>query len=327
MVETSSALLGGASNARARTTTHGTGAARSSTSLVTLHQHAGLLDVTTVIKGAQVIAGEIMLDKLLDKLMSIVVENAGAQKGMLILHRQGQLKIEATIITGHQPEAMRAVVPVETSSDLCVSIVQYVARTMEPVVLHDATQENRFAHDAYIVAQKPKSLLCLPLIHQGHLTGILYLENNLATSAFNSERVELLGLLSLQGAIAIENALLYADVQEMTKNLQQSNERLEENNRLLEENVAQRTIELRHTNDQLQLELVERQRAEEERLLLQEQIIRVQASSLAELSTPLIPLTNRIVVMPLIGTMDLAARPAGAREVRCKASITPAPKW
>jgi anti-anti-sigma regulatory factor len=142
------------------------------------------------------------------------------------------------------------------------------------------------------------------LIHQGHLTGVLYLENNLATSAFTPDRVELLGLLSLQGAIAIENALLYAHVQEMTRDLQHINERLEESNSSLEHNVAQRTAELSRMNEQLQLELVERQRIEEERARLQEEVIRIQAAMLDELSTPVIPLTNRIMVMPLIGSMD-----------------------
>src|SRR5690606_15905381 len=106
----------------------------------------------------------------------------------------------------------------------------------------------------------------------GHLTGLLYLEHNLATHAFNTDRVELLGLLSLQGAIAIENALLYADVQEMSRNLQITNEKLEESNRLLEEKVIARTNELSEMNNQLQRELIERQRAEEERAQLQQQI-------------------------------------------------------
>lgn len=302
MLEKSTALLSNFVTSKSTTTHHIT--SRPSTSLVTMHHHAGLLDVTAVIKGAQVLAGEIVLSELVEKLMSIVVENAGAQKGLLILHRHGELHVEARIEAGQQSKAQCERTQVEMSEDLSLSIVQYVARTMETVVLHDATQDPRFANDPYIIKNQPKSLLCLPLSHQGHLTGLLYLEHNLATHAFNTDRVELLGLLSLQGAIAIENALLYADVQEMSRNLQITNEKLEESNRLLEEKVIARTNELSEMNNQLQRELIERQRAEEERAQLQQQIIRVQASALAELSTPLIPLTNRIMVMPLIGTMD-----------------------
>jgi predicted ATPase/GAF domain-containing protein/tRNA A-37 threonylcarbamoyl transferase component Bud32 len=303
LTETASGLIGTTVARPSSTTSHLI--TQGSSSLVTMHHHAGMLDVTAVIKGAQVIAGEIMLDKLLDKLMTIVVENAGAQRGALILSHDDQLKIEVILDTAKNGscEHVGSIVG-ESSNAVCAAIVQYTARTLESVVLHDATQENRFTNDLYIVRNRPKSILCLPLIHQGTLTGVLYLENNLATHVFNAERVELLGLLSLQGAIAIENALLYADVQKISQTLQETNEELENTNRSLEEMVAARTEELSQTNERLQLELIERLRLDDERTRLQEQIIQVQAMTLAELSTPLIPLTDKIVAMPLIGTVD-----------------------
>jgi class 3 adenylate cyclase len=98
-----------------------------------------------------------------------------------------------------------------------VAIVNYVARTKKSVVLNDATGEGKFSNDPYIQHSQPKSILCAPLINQGQLTGIVYLENNLTTGAFTSDRLEMLNLLSAQAAISIENARLYTNVEELNK--------------------------------------------------------------------------------------------------------------
>jgi len=175
------------------------------------------LDLTSVLKASQAISGEIELEKLLNKLMQVVIENAGAQIGFLLLQKKREWRIEAegAIITAAseadvqtQVKALQSL-PIEASAKLSVAIVNYVARTRENVVLNNATQVGIFMQDPYIVQQQPKSILCAPLINQGRLTGIIYLENNLTTDAFTPDRLEILNLLSAQAAISIENARLY----------------------------------------------------------------------------------------------------------------------
>jgi GAF domain-containing protein len=220
------------------------------------------------------------------------VTNSGAQRGCLVLEHGGKLLVEA-MSTPEQGVRTKLGVPVEQSTDLAGSVIQYVARTRETVVLGDASGRNRFASDRYIVSQKPKSLLCLALLHQGRLVGVLYLENNLAADVFTENRVELIRLLSSHAAVSVQNAQLYSEVKSMSEQLRAANKELVE------------------TNAQLQSELVERARAEQERILaeqervaLQQEIIQVQNVRLAELSTPLIPIHDQIMVMPIIGTVD-----------------------
>jgi class 3 adenylate cyclase/GAF domain-containing protein len=175
------------------------------------------LDLTSVLKASQVISGEIELEKLLATLMKIVIENAGARRGFLLLEKKGQWVIEAEgIVERTEVEAETGIkalpsIPINAGSErFPVAVVNYVTRTREAVVLDDAGQEGLFAQDPYIIEQQPKSILCTPLINQGKLTGILYLENNLTTGAFTSDRLEVLKLLSAQAAISIENAGLYS---------------------------------------------------------------------------------------------------------------------
>jgi len=173
------------------------------------------LDLATLMKASQTISGEIVLADLLKKMMGIVIENAGAQKGFLMLEKSGKWYIEAEGTVDDKDVKVLQSVPIE--SNIPVSIVQYVARTQESVVLHDATQEGDFTRDPYITTHQPKSLLCLPLLNQGRLTGMLYLENNLTTGAFTPDRVEVLNLFSSQAAISIENAQLYTNLTAFNK--------------------------------------------------------------------------------------------------------------
>ncbi len=191
------------------------------TAFVTTTGSNNNLDITTVMKASQAISGEIVLDKLLSSLMKILIENAGAQRGYLILYRQGKLLIEAEgAIEGDRVTVLQSV-PVENCQTLSEVIVNYVARTQESVVLNDATREEKFTSDRYIQKHQPKSLLCVPLINQGQLVSIVYLENNLTTGAFTAERIEILKLLSSQAAISIANAQLYAEVRESESRLVQ----------------------------------------------------------------------------------------------------------
>jgi GAF domain-containing protein len=188
-------------------------------------------------------------------------------------------------------------VPLGPTADIAGTIVRYVARTGEPVVLDEATRDPRFAADPYLTERRPRSILCLAMAQNERLTGVLYLENNAASSAFTRARVDLSGLLASLAATAVENALLYARVEEVTQALRRANESLESE-------VSRRTEDLRTTNLRLEIELSERERAEQARGALHEEITRMQEERLAEISTPILPITDRIVVMPLIGTMD-----------------------
>ncbi|MFB2967575.1 AAA family ATPase [Aerosakkonema sp. BLCC-F183] len=175
------------------------------------------LDIATVMKASQAISGEIVLDKLLSSLMKILIENAGAQTGYLILSERGKLLIEASgTIDEEQVKVLRSI-PVSQCQTISETIVNYVARTKETVVLNDATREGKFTNDSYIKERQPKSILCLPLINQGRLISIVYLENNRTIGAFAPERQEVLNLLSSQAAISIENAQLYNNMTKLNR--------------------------------------------------------------------------------------------------------------
>ncbi|MGC1394487.1 MAG: AAA family ATPase [Coleofasciculaceae cyanobacterium] len=194
-------------------------------------ERSEVLDLATVMKATQVFSSEIRLDKLLTKLMEIMIENAGAQKGFLILEQAGKLLIEAEGTKEDGITVLQSVpiVPVDvyhSTSLLSSAIINYVARTKESVVLNDATHEGQFIKDSYIIQNQPKSILCVPLINQDKLISIVYLENNLTTAAFPPYRLEVIKLLSAQAAIAIVNAKLYLEVKESESKLTQFNEAL-----------------------------------------------------------------------------------------------------
>ena len=173
------------------------------------------LDLDTIIKASQALVSEINLDELLKKIMQRVMENAGADKGLLILQTEEKWYIEAACgVDGTDMQVLQSI-PIAGSPRpmLPGSVVFYTIRTQENVVLNNVEQDDRFANDAYIREAKPKSVLCVPLMTQGQLRGLLYLENHLTTGAFTPDRLQLLTLLSSQAAIAIENARLYRDSQ------------------------------------------------------------------------------------------------------------------
>jgi class 3 adenylate cyclase len=165
------------------------------------------LDFMTVLKASQMLAGEIKLDRLMINLMQVVIENAGAERGLLLLQKQGQWVIEAEGEVGKEEITVLQSIPIQNL--LPLSIINYVTNTRQSVVLNDAMNEEEFAQDNYVRKCQPKSVLCIPLLNQGKLQGILYLENNLTTGAFTPDRIEILNLLSTQAAISIENASLY----------------------------------------------------------------------------------------------------------------------
>ena len=202
---------------------------------------SGALNLISVMKASQVLSGEIAFDRLLNQLIDIVIENAGAQRGFLILEHQHDLLIEIYTDTSDSTQTIEQAIPISNCGLLSETIVRYTARTREEIVLNNATQDEQFADDPYILQEQPKSILCMPIEQQGKLTGVLYLENNLTTEAFTPDRLEVLTLLCAQAAISIENARLYSQ--------------LEDHSRNLEQRVEERTRELKETQDQLIAEM------------------------------------------------------------------------
>ena len=172
------------------------------------------LDVATVVKASQAVSSEIVLPKLIERLMTIALEHAGADRGLLILPSKQSYFIHAEArATGDRVE----VVPCQSSlTELSCpeSLISYVIRTHESVILEDASRPNLFSDDRYLRDRPPKSILCLPLIKQGRLAGLLYIENMLTAYAFPPDRIAVLELLAAQAAISLENTRLYSDLQE-----------------------------------------------------------------------------------------------------------------
>lgn len=191
------------------------------------------LDIATVIKSAISISGEVVLSDLLAVLIHLTLENAGAQKGLFLLKdEQNEWYVEALKDISSDTEEVLQHIPVKEFKGLPLSVIQYVVRTRERIVMDDAVQNQQFSRDPYLREQQVRSLMALPIINQGKMIGILYLENRTTTAAFTQNRVELLSLLSTQIAISINNALLYENlehkVQERTVELSREKKRTDE---------------------------------------------------------------------------------------------------
>ena len=172
------------------------------------------LDLESVVKASQAVSGQIVLEKLIETLMVIAVEDAGAQRGLLILPYGDEHWIEAEGRTSRERVEVHLRRRPVTPSDLPESLLRYAIRTHERVILDDASAENLFSQDAYMFQRHPRSVLCLPLVKQATLVGALYLENNLTPYVFTPDRIAVLELLASQAAISLENARLYAHLQQ-----------------------------------------------------------------------------------------------------------------
>ena len=172
------------------------------------------LDVASVVKSSQAMSSEIVLPKLIERLMTIALEHAGANRGLLILSAENDYSIQAEAQSiGDQIEVVlcgKSIAGITCPE----SLVRYVIRTHERVIVDDASTQNLFSEDDYLRARRSKSILCLPMIKQGQLTGLLYLENTLTSHAFTADRTAILELLAAQAAISLENARLYRDLAE-----------------------------------------------------------------------------------------------------------------
>ena len=170
------------------------------------------LDIGAVIKASQAISSEIVLDRLIETLMRIVIEDAGAERGLLILFRDDASQIVAEASTDRNAVEVILRQETVTPADLPVSVLLTVIRTLQSVILDEASAQNPFSADEYIHQKRPRSILCLPLVKQAKLVGVLYLENTLASHVFTPARISVLDLLASQAAISLDNARLYTEL-------------------------------------------------------------------------------------------------------------------
>jgi diguanylate cyclase (GGDEF)-like protein/PAS domain S-box-containing protein len=214
-----------------------------------------IFDWMTFLKACDALSSEIALEKLLKKIMGLVMTNAGAEKGVFLLvekrDEKETLVVEAVGAVDDPDVRVMQSIPLEELKTcnlppmLCEAVINYTAHTKERVILHDAAHEGQFIHDPYVKTKKTGSVLCMPLIYRGELIGVLYLENNLVCGAFTEERVHILDLLSAKMAISIVNARIHDR---------------------LEESVKKRTTELKIANEILRSEIAERRTVEKELL-------------------------------------------------------------
>lgn len=180
----------------------------------TIQAPIGQLDLATVIKVSEAVSGEIVLGRLIDTIMRTALEHAGAERGLLILSQEDVYQIEAEAKTNSDSVSVALRQASITAADLPSSVLHYVLRTKEGVLLHDVSDQNAFAGDVYFREHRPRSVLCLPLLKQARLLGLLYLENSLVRHAFTPARIAVLKVIASAAAISIENTRLYSGLQE-----------------------------------------------------------------------------------------------------------------
>ena len=218
----------------------------SSTSISTVPSHSqtatisnisSLLDFSSLLKASQTLSGEIELDRLLSTLMKIILENAGATKGALLLVSEQGLTIEA-IATRTDLEkklkfdSLHQSILLDNYPELPAGLIHYVQRTTKTALLSAKSAQAQFTADNYLLRFSPQSLLCLPLLEGGNLIGILYLENTLTADTFTKDRVDLLDVLCTQAAISLTNARLYQQAQQALKDLQKAQLQLVQNEKM-----------------------------------------------------------------------------------------------
>jgi PAS domain S-box-containing protein len=194
---------------------------RRSTATSTVFAPAELLDLATVIKVSQTVSGEMVLEKLIDRLLRAALQQAGAERGLLITPRRDDLQIEAEATAAEGDVTVRLRDSGDIAAAMPESLVRYVMRSQESVILDDASSPNPFAADPYIVQRRPRSILTLPLINlnQSKLISILYLENNLTPHVFTPDRITVLKVLASQAATSLENTRLYRDLEDRERRI------------------------------------------------------------------------------------------------------------
>ena len=206
------------------------------------------LDLATVITVSQAVSAEIVLEKLLDTLMRTAIQQAGAERGLLILAHGAEQRIESEATTSGGAVVVRLRDASMAGAALPESVLHYVLRTREGVILDDASAENSFSADPYIRQHCARSILCLPLLNQAKLIGVLYLENNLAPRVFAPSRIAVLKLLASQAAISLENNRLYRDLAEREARHRETHMQLAHANRVA--TIGQLTASIVHEVNQ-----------------------------------------------------------------------------
>jgi histidine kinase len=203
-----------------------------------------LFDLSTALRAAEAISAELRLENVLAQLTRALVDNTGAQRGFVISCVNDVFTVQACLdVSG--PKSIR---PESSTADFAQSLVRYVARSQRAVVLADARLDATYATDPYIMRQRPRSTLCVPMLHQGKLLGVVYLENNSASNIFSAGRLELTQFIATHAAAALEHARLYGEIAEAQAGLRAAND-------TLEVQVAERTTELQHTLSELWSEM------------------------------------------------------------------------
>lgn len=222
----------------------GDAALRTATLSAVTSSDAGL-DLMSAMRATQAIASELVLESLVERLLRILVESAGAQRGCLMLSEGGELSVTADLRVDPEKIELGLAEAVGQSGRVASSVVEYVSRARESVVLEDVRSTLRFARDTYFERSQAVSLLCMPLLHQGELAAVLYLEHSGASGAFGASRLERLEFLAAHAAVAIQNARLYGQVQAATRRLQEANAQLDQK-------VRERTLQLELRNADMQ---------------------------------------------------------------------------
>jgi signal transduction histidine kinase len=267
---------------------------------VTNSTASDVLDVTAIAKATRAISGELELDKLLEIMLEIIFENAGAEGGALVLETASGL-VAAASRTAGAPRISTASVAL-TGAALPHSLVRYVQRTQTTVVLDDASTDPRFGNDDYIRAHGTRSVLCMPVKHKDRLVGVLYLENTLVSAAFTQQRLDALIILASQIAVSLENAALFAAQRVQAEAISRANDELRSEITVreqaerelaqyrthLEDLIAERTQELTLANQMLRDAAAQRERIEAELRLAQklESVGRLAAGIAHEINTP-----------------------------------------
>ncbi len=212
--------------------------------LTLLSSTGAALDFATVMKASRTISREVDLGELVKKLVRIAVETAGAQRGCLLLAKEGKLMIEATSTLEQGELRYRPPIRIDSSENVPPGIVNFVARTKETLTIADALEDPRFSRDVVAHRSRPRSVLCVPIMSRGDVAGVLYLEHNLASGVFTSDRVEILRSLAAQAAISLENAGLYEErkrtedaLRKALAEVERLKNRLEQKNLYLQEEI------------------------------------------------------------------------------------------
>ena len=196
----------------------------------------------SIIRASQSIAREITIEKVIEKLLELLLKDTSANKAYFLIEKEGQISIIAEGFKGRHPQINLQSTLLDKYPAIAQSVIYYVIRSRKLISLDDASKDGMFAYNEYIKKEKPKSILCIPVLSRNKLNGIIYLENSGTISAFQAKQIDLIMLLISQVSISIENSLLHADLTELTNELSSSKLKLEKKIKILEDEISSHFI-------------------------------------------------------------------------------------